>query len=73
MYVGAVFIQEFSYGVVHFNIVYCFSKRNYKRPMGHIVHLGKQFKSMSTYDYIIMFIKRKKNIINFMRIYWFFI
>ena len=42
--------------------------------MGHIVHLGKQFKSINTYDYIIMLImRRKKNIINFMRIHWFFI
>ena len=45
-----------------------------KRPMGHIAHLRKQFKSINTYDYIIMFImRRKKTIITFMRIYWFFI
>ena len=25
-----------------------------KRPMGHIAHLRKQFKSLNTYDYIIM-------------------
>ena len=36
-----------------------------KRPMGHIAHLRKQFKSLNTYDYIITLIKRrKKNIIN---------
>ena len=45
-----------------------------KRSMGHITHLRKQFKSINTYDYIIRLIKRRKeNIINFMRIYWFFI
>ena len=45
-----------------------------KRPMGHIAHLRKQFKSINTYDYIITLIKRRrKNIINFMRINWFFI
>ena len=34
-----------------------------------------QFKSINTYDYIMTLIKRRKNknIINFMRIYWFFI
>ena len=42
--------------------------------MGHIPHLRKQFKSINTYDYIITFIKRRKeNIINIMGIYWFFI
>ena len=44
-----------------------------KRPMGHIAHLRKQFKSKNTYDYIITLIKRRKKIINLMRIYWFFI
>ena len=45
-----------------------------KRPMSHIAHLRKHFKSINTNDYIITLIKRrKKNIINFMRIYWFFI
>ena len=45
-----------------------------KRPMGHIAHLRKQLKSINTSDYIIMLIKRRKNnIINFMRIYCFFI
>ena len=29
--------------------------------MGHIDHLRKQFKSINTYDYIIMLIKRRKN------------
>ena len=28
--------------------------------MGHIAHLRKQFKSINTYDYIIMLIKRRK-------------
>ena len=31
-----------------------------KRPMGHIAHLRKQFKSINTYDYIITWIKRRK-------------
>ena len=31
------------------------------RPMGHITHLRKQFKSINTYDYIITLIKRKKH------------
>ena len=31
-----------------------------KRPMGHIAHLRKQFKSINTYDYIITVIKRRK-------------
>ena len=31
-----------------------------KRPMGHIAHLRKQFKSINTYDYIKMLIKRRK-------------
>ena len=46
-----------------------------KRPMGHIAHLRKQFKSINMYGYIITLIKkrRKKTIINFMRIYFFFI
>ena len=49
-------------------------KKLYKRPMGHIAFLRKQFKSIYTYDYIITFIKRiKKTINNFMRMYWFFI
>ena len=44
-----------------------------KRPMGHLAHLRKQFKSINTYDYIITLIKRrKKNIINFIT-YCFFI
>ena len=42
-----------------------------KVPMGHIAHLRKQFKSINTYDYITL-ILRRKNIINLMRIYWFF-
>ena len=31
-----------------------------KRPMGHIAHLRKQFKSINTYDNIITLIKRWK-------------
>ena len=31
-----------------------------KRPMGHIAHLRKQFKSINTYDYIITLIKRRR-------------
>ena len=31
-----------------------------KRPMGHIAHLRKQFKSINTYDYIIKLINRRK-------------
>ena len=45
-----------------------------KRPMGHIAHLRKQFKSINTYDNIITLIKKtKKNIIIFMRIKCFFL
>ena len=56
-----------------FKLSYPLFKPN-KRPLGHIAHIRKQFKSINTYDYIIMLIKwRKINIINFMRIYWFFI
>ena len=45
-------------------------KKENKRPMGHIAHLRKQFKSINTYDYIITLFKRSKknNIINFMTI-----
>ena len=50
------------------------SSKTNKRPMGHIAHLRKQFKSINTNDYIITLIKRRKNnIIYFMRIYCFFI
>ena len=31
-----------------------------KRPIGHIAHLRKQFKSINTFDYIITLIKRRK-------------
>ena len=31
-----------------------------KRPMGHITHLRQQFKSINTYDFIIMLIWEKK-------------
>ena len=45
------------------------------KTRGHNAHPRKQFKSINTYDYIITLIKRrkKKPIINFMRIYWLFI
>ena len=39
--------------------------------MGHIAHLRKQFKSNNTYGYIDE--KKKKSIIIFMRIKWYFI
>ena len=32
-----------------------------KRPMGHFVHLRKQFESINTYNYIITLISRRKN------------
>ena len=35
-------------------------RTDYKRHMGHIAHLRKQFKSLNTYDYIITLIKRRK-------------
>ena len=35
-------------------------EKNNKRPMGHIAHLRKQFKSLNKYDYIITLIKRRK-------------
>ena len=31
-----------------------------KRPMGHIAHLRKQFKSLNKYDHIITLIQRIK-------------
>ena len=43
--------------------LFCFpkmKKKMNKRPMGHITHLRKQFKSINTYDYIITLIKRRK-------------
>ena len=45
----------------------------FKRPMGHIAHLRKQLKSINTYDYHNVNKKKKKPIIYFMRIEWFFI
>ena len=56
------------------NVLLCFALSHIynKRPMGHIAHLRKQFKSINTYDYIITLIKRrKKNIITLF--YCFFI
>ena len=50
--------------------VYDFIKN--KRPMGHIAHLRKQFKSINTYDYIITMIKKRKKIYT-MITYCFFI
>ena len=44
-----------------------------KRPMGHIAHLRKQFKSINIYDYHNVDEEKKKNIIYFMRIEWSFI
>ena len=41
--------------------------------MGHIAHLRKQFKSLNTYDYHNVDYEKKKPIIYFMRIEWFFI
>ena len=41
------------------NIQYMLICKN-KRPMGHIAHLRKQFKSINSYDYIITLIKRRK-------------
>ena len=34
---------------------------NNKRPIGHIAHLRKQFKSMNTYDNITTLIQRREN------------
>ena len=48
------------------------NRRN-KRPMGHIPHLRKQFKSINTWLYHNVDKEKKKNIINFMRIFCFFI
>ena len=38
-----------------------FNGNQNKKPMGHIAHLRKMFKSMNTYDYIITLISRRKN------------
>ena len=43
-----------------------------KRSVGHIAHLRKQFNTINTYDHNVDK-EKKKNIINFMRIYWLFI
>ena len=40
--------------------MFVFMSKSNKRPMGHIAHLRKQFKSINTYDYIITLIKRRK-------------
>ena len=39
---------------------FLFIVKQNKRPMGHIAHLRKQFKSINTYDYIITLIKRRR-------------
>ena len=41
-----------------------------KRSIGHIAHLRKQFKSITTYDFILALNKRRKNPFNiyFLRI-----
>ena len=41
--------------------------------MGHFAQPRKQFKSINTYDYVMTLIKRRKKIMKFMRVYWFFI
>ena len=43
----------------NWSLIYDFNTIN-KRPMGHIAHLRKQFKTINTYDYIITLIKRRK-------------
>ena len=80
-HIGSIFYWEVnillqgstSYLLVNILFSGLLSKNINKRPMGHIAHLRKQFKSINIYDYIITLIKRrKKNIIIFMRIKWFF-
>ena len=44
-----------------------------KRPMGHIAHPRKQFKSINTYDYHNIDKEKEKPIIYFIGIKWFFI
>ena len=53
------------------NIKQCFFLMN-KRPMGHIAHLRKQFKSINTYDNHNVD-NEEKNIIHLIRIPWFLI
>ena len=45
----------------HLYLIYLQKNPKNKMPMGHIVHLRKQFKSIYTYDFIITLIKRGKN------------
>ena len=62
--------------IVGKNQCYCNISRHKlenKRPMGHIAHLRKQFKSINTFDYIITLIKRREKNIHFMITYCFFI
>ena len=48
--------------VVRYPITFmnAYSRRKNKRPMSHIAHLRKQFKSINTYDCIKTLIKRRK-------------
>ena len=43
-----------------------------KRPMGHIAHQRKQFNSINTNDYLNVNWEKKKTVIYFMRIEWFY-
>ena len=52
---GLTFFFHLSY-----TCTYCRYKYLNKRPMGHIAHLRKQFKSINKYDYIITLIQRIK-------------
>ena len=52
--------MNFKYNVSHIYQYQIKEKKSNKRPMGHITHLRKQFKSINTYDYIITLIKRRK-------------
>ena len=46
-----------------------FNNKWNKRPMGHIAHLRKPFKSINTYDYIITLIKRRKKTLSILVLY----
>ena len=73
--VDLMILSVFIYMCNNLKKIKVFCPKLNKRPMSHIAHLRKQFKSINTYDYIMTLIKRRKNknIINFMRIYWFLI
>ena len=51
------------------NIVHKPDIKNFKRSTGHIAHQRKQFKSITTYDYIITLIRRKKPLSSFWELY----